>query len=96
MPSATSHNVIEHTLIPLPDGTRLSARIWMPTSIPERGLPAVLEYIPYRKRDGTSPRDESTYPVFANAGIIGVRVDLCGHGESDGEFDDEYSQLELD
>ncbi len=38
------------------------------------------EFLPYRKRDGTSPRDESTYPVFAAAGIAGVRVDIRGSG----------------
>ena len=88
-------NIIEHTMIPLPDGTRLAARIWMPQTDQESEFPAVLEYLPYRKRDGTSARDESTFPVFASAGIVGVRVDICGHGESDGEFDDEYSEREL-
>lgn len=90
-----SVKVVEHTLIELPDGTQLAARIWYPMSDTNEQFPAVLEYLPYRKRDGTSPRDESTYPVFAQTGIVGVRVDICGHGESDGEFDDEYSAREL-
>jgi putative CocE/NonD family hydrolase len=60
-----------------------------------QALPAVLEYLPYRKRDGTTRRDDSTYPTFAAAGIVGVRVDLSGHGDSDGDFDDEYSPREL-
>ena len=87
--------IVEHTLIPLPDGTQLAARIWFPETDTNESFPAVLEYLPYRKRDGTSPRDESTYPVFAASGIIGVRVDISGHGDSDGEFDDEYSPREL-
>ncbi len=90
-----SFNIIEHTMIPLPDGTQLAARIWLPETDQETTFPAVLEYLPYRKRDGTAARDESTFPVFAAAGIVGVRVDICGHGESDGEFDDEYSEREL-
>ena len=40
----------------LSDGCRLSARIWMPKDAASDPVPAVLEYIPYRKRDGTLPR----------------------------------------
>ena len=79
--------------IPLPDGTRLSARIWRP--ITEAPVPAILEFLPYRRRDVTAPRDEATYPALARAGFAGVRVDLRGTGDSDGHFDDEYSETEL-
>ncbi|PRD44705.1 peptidase [Phyllobacterium phragmitis] len=88
--------VIENEWITLADGTRLAARIWMPEGAAADPVPAVLEYLPYRKRDGTSPRDESTYPVFAAAGIAGVRVDIRGSGESDGVIDGEYTPRELD
>jgi putative CocE/NonD family hydrolase len=87
--------VIENEWIPLPDGRRLSARIWLPKDASKNPVPAILEYLPYRKRDGTAPRDESTYPSFAKAGYAGVRVDLSGTGESDGDYDDEYSPREL-
>jgi len=90
------YSVIENKWITLKDGTRLAARIWMPDSADLTPVPAVLEFLPYRKRDGTSPRDESTYPVFASAGIAGVRVDIRGSGESDGVIDGEYTPLELD
>ena len=46
-------------------------------------------------RSARAPRDESTYPVFAAAGIAGVRVDIRGSGESDGVIDGEYTPLEL-
>ncbi len=87
--------VIENQWIVLEDGTRLAARIWMPDGAATKPVPAVFEFLPYRKRDGTSPRDESTYPVFAAAGIAGIRVDIRGSGESDGVIDGEYTQLEL-
>ncbi|NOD64895.1 CocE/NonD family hydrolase [Ruegeria sp. HKCCD6109] len=86
------HSVIENVFIPMADGRNLAARIWLPVSGPS---PAILEYLPYRKRDGTAPRDESTHPVFARAGYACVRVDITGTGDSDGQFDDEYSEQEL-
>jgi len=89
-------HVIENEWIVLKDGTRLAARIWMPDDAGQATpVPAVLEFLPYRKRNGTAPRDESTYPVFAAAGIAGVRVDIRGSGESDGVIDGEYTPREL-
>jgi len=93
--SQPNFTLLENEWIPLSDGRRLSARIWIPDSATQQPAPAVLEYLPYRKRDGTAARDESTYPTFAEAGYIGVRVDISGTGESDGDFDDEYSPREL-
>ncbi len=87
--------VLENEWVPLSDGRRLAARIWMPDAASKKAAPAILEYLPYRKRDGTAQRDESTYPAFAEAGYVGVRVDISGTGESDGDWDDEYSEREL-
>src|SRR3546814_1214675 len=72
-----------------------SSDLWLPEAAERERVPAVLEFLPYRKRDGTAPRDESTYPVFAAAGYAGVRVDMRGSGESEGVLDDEYSPREL-
>ncbi len=44
---------IEHVWIPMSDGVRLSARLWLPETAERDPVPAILEYIPYRKRDGT-------------------------------------------
>ncbi|KRD52942.1 CocE/NonD family hydrolase [Ensifer sp. ENS10] len=93
--SEREFTVIENEWIRLKDGTRLAARIWMPAGAEAAPVPAVLEYLPYRKQGGTSVRDESTYPVFAAAGIAGVRVDIRGSGESDGVIDGEYTPREL-
>ena len=88
--------VIEHTLIPLKDGTNLAARIWLPGDAEQNPVPAILEYLPYRKRDGTYERDALTYPWLAGHGYAGVRVDIRGSGESDGVLSDEYALPEQD
>ena len=85
--------ILDPVWITMPDGTRLAASIWMPEG--DGPFPAVLEFLPYRRRDGTAPRDDSTYPGFAESGIVGVRVDSRGNGDSEGLFDDEYSPQEL-
>jgi putative CocE/NonD family hydrolase len=87
---------VPHTLIPLHDGVRLAARIWLPVDAPERPVPAILEYLPYRKRDGTFERDALTHPYLAGFGYAAVRVDIRGTGESEGLLSDEYSRQELD
>ena len=79
--------------IPLPDGTRLAARLWRPRDGAK--VPAILEYIPYRKRDNTLPRDETMHPWMAAQGYACLRVDIRGTGDSEGVFDDEYSAQEL-
>jgi uncharacterized protein len=85
---------IEHTWIELADRTRLAARIWLPEDAEADPVPAVLEYLPYRKHDGTAVRDAVRQPYLAGHGYAAVRVDIRGTGESDGILDDEYTRQE--
>lgn len=81
--------------IVMPDGCRLSARVWMPEEADENPVPAILEFLPYRKRDGTTARDNLTHPYFAGHGYACLRVDMRGNGDSEGLMEDEYSEQEL-
>jgi uncharacterized protein len=86
---------VEHLWIPLADGCRLAARLWLPKDAQAHPVPAVLEYIPYRKRDVTALRDLTMHPHVAARGYACVRVDMRGNGESDGLMLDEYLPQEL-
>ena len=44
---------IENLWLPLPDGARLAARIWLPADAESHPVPALFEFLPYRKSDGT-------------------------------------------
>lgn len=81
--------------IVLSDGCRLSARVWMPVDAAQNPVPAVLEYIPYRKSDGTLPRDEIMHAYVARNGYACIRVDMRGNGDSEGLMTDEYTIQEL-
>ena len=87
---------LENIWISLTDGCRLAARVWMPEGAEAAPLPAILEYIPYRKRDFTRQRDESIHPWFAANGYAAIRVDMRGSGDSDGILHDEYLLQEQD
>ncbi len=45
-------------------------------------VPAILEYLPYRKRDGTAERDHLTHPYFAGNGyaLFASAFDMRGYG----------------
>jgi putative CocE/NonD family hydrolase len=74
--------------IKLADGTRIAATLWRPvTDVP---VPVVTEMIPYRRRDGTVPRDMDMHPWIAAHGIACLRVDIRGTGDSGGDLADEY------
>jgi uncharacterized protein len=87
---------VEHAWIPLPDGIRLAARMWLPEDAEAAPVPAILDAVPYRKGDGTAVRDASRYPYFAGHGYACIRLDLRGSGDSDGLITDEYTEQERD
>ncbi len=87
---------VEETVwIPLRDGCRLAARLWLPddATLP---APAVLEYLPYRRRDRHRGDDALIHPGLAAKGFVSARVDLRGSGDSDGVLHDEYTAHESD
>lgn len=91
-----SVRVIENVWIPMRDGIHLSARLWMPDDAERHPVPAILEYMPYRKRDFTRLRDEPLHHYFAGHGYVGVRLDVRGTGDSEGLLRDEYLKQEQD
>jgi uncharacterized protein len=88
--------ILDPVWIPMPDGARLAARVLLPRSAAAVPVPAVLEYIPYRRRDGTILGDTPRHAYFAGHGYAAVRVDMRGSGDSDGVLLDEYLKQEQD
>src|SRR5262249_44772775 len=96
-PSPPAYGVkIVKTWILMPDGVRLAASLYMPTGgSREDKFPSLLEYLPYRKDDGTVERDFPIHTYFARRGYVSVRVDIRGTGASEGNLPErEYSQQE--
>jgi uncharacterized protein len=95
--SAFPHAIreIENLFIPLPSGIRVTARIWLPEDAETNPVPAVLEYLPYRKNDDMAVRDSLNHRYIAGHGYASVRVDMRGTGDSDGILFDEYTQEEI-
>ena len=84
--------MIDHVWIPLSDGMRLGARIWLPGGRrATTRCPAILEYIPYRKGDGTA----AARPAAPRL-LRGPRLRRAARGPSaaaaspDGLLHDEY------
>ncbi|WP_213993494.1 CocE/NonD family hydrolase [Sodalis sp. dw_96] len=84
--------IIETAWITLKDGCKLAARIWLPDA--PRPVPAILEYLPYRRRDRHRGDDAVLHPGLAESGYAAIRVDMRGAGDSDGLMNDEYTPRE--
>ena len=84
--------VDETIWITLSDDCRLAARLWRPEAM--QPAPAILEYLPYRRRDRHRGDDAILHPAFAEAGYNAIRVDMRGSGDSDGVLRDEYTEGE--
>jgi predicted acyl esterase len=84
--SAAEYGVqVEKSWIPMKDGVRLAVTLYMPLhAAAGQRFPALLEYLPYRKDDGTARGDYGTYLYFAKRGYVGARVDIRGFGASEG------------
>jgi putative CocE/NonD family hydrolase len=97
-PSAPTYGIaIEHTWIPLPDGVRLAAELFVPTG-GEAGerFPVLLEYLPYRKTESRG-MNYALYSYFVRRGYIVARVDIRGTGNSEGRLiAHEYTDQEND
>ena len=82
--------------IPMDDDVSLAARVWRPVGSDTSPVPAILEFLPYRRRDGTAERDALIHPYFAGHGYACVRVDIRGSGDSSGVLQGEYLKQEQD
>ncbi len=87
---------IENLWIPLSDGVRLAARVWLPDTAERAPVPALLEYIPYRKRDMTALRDGATHGYLAGHGYACLRLDVRGVGDSEGLYGDQFATRYVD
>jgi predicted acyl esterase len=87
---------MERVWIPMKDGVRLAATLYMPDGAKVgTKFPALLDYLPYRKDDSTAARDYPKNAYFVRRGYVGARVDIRGFGASEGRpTDREYSEQE--
>jgi putative CocE/NonD family hydrolase len=89
--------LVKNILIPMRDGVRLAADLYMPAGREDtERWPFVMEYTPYRKDDvdlGARP----FYLYLPRHGYAVARVDIRGTGASEGVSTDEYTlQEQLD
>ena len=87
---------IENLWIELSDGVKLAARIWLPEDAEEKPVPAILEYLPYRKRDGTIVRDSSPIPISPATAMPRCASTCAAMAIPTGLMHDEYAKQEQD
>lgn len=87
--------LVEDASIPMRDGVRLAARIWMPEDSEREPVPAILGYDPYFARLFSRAGDGADR-YLAGHGYACIKVDIRGSGDSQGRSLDEYVQQEQD
>ena len=86
---------VREARIPVRDGTELAATLYLPAQQDSAAVPALLEYLPYRKDDAMLARDYELYSYMAANGYAGARVDIRGTGNSGGDLPEgEYTEQE--
>src|SRR5215469_6559606 len=87
--------VIRQQLIPMPDGIELAVTLYLPADGGASRVPALFEFLPYRKDDAMLARDYDLYSYMTQHGYAGARVDIRGTGRSGGELQaGEYTEQE--
>jgi predicted acyl esterase len=96
LPEVTHEGVeIKEVWIPMPDGVRLAASLFMPANREGTdAFPVLLEYLPYRKDESRKSRF-ALFSYFVARGYIVARVDIRGTGTSEGRLIEyEYADQE--
>jgi predicted acyl esterase len=91
----TYEMTLQEAWIPMPDGVRLAADLFLPQGgrVGER-FPVLLEYLPYRKVEARA-RNHALFAYFVRRGYAVARVDIRGTGSSEGTLVEyEYSEQE--
>ncbi len=97
-PSPPAYGIgMREVWIPMPDGVRLAADLFVPEGgKPNERFPVLLEYLPYRKTESRS-RNHAVYSYFVRRGYVVARVDIRGTGNSEGRLiAHEYTDQEND
>ncbi|HLQ56570.1 MAG TPA: CocE/NonD family hydrolase [Streptosporangiaceae bacterium] len=86
---------VREARISMRDGTELAATLYLPAQPVTTAVPALLEYLPYRKDDAMLARDYELYAYMTRHGYAGARVDIRGTGNSGGDLPEgEYTEQE--
>jgi putative CocE/NonD family hydrolase len=80
-----------HVWIPMEDGVRLAARLFLPTELPAA---AIVDALPYRMDDLTASYATEYARLCEEGGFAVCRIDLRGTGSSEGIALDEYHPQE--
>jgi len=97
LPDVTYEGIeIKEIWIPMPDGVRLAASLFMPADRDTSDkFPVLLEYLPYRKDESRQGR-LAAFSYFIAQGYVVARVDIRGTGASQGKLIEyEYTDQEL-